>query len=335
MASGALLEIPVHIIAGAEEGPTLALIATQHGEELGPLSVFRSLLQEINPQVLRGNVLVVPVANPIAFEHQQRATWIDAFRGGTTGNLNRLWPGKPRGFITERMAYAIAENVLRRSDCVIDYHGSTTGAVSIYYSYMMPQDGSALATRCRDLVLAFGMEIIMARPVRSAGPGDTTLCDFVYRELKVPAFPVELGEFYGFEDEPGRAERVIPLRTIPEVGITGTLNVMMLLGMIAGRKTLPRKQVIVSPETRCQPYHGGLLEPLVTRKDIGRVFAKNTPLGRVLSPTTFEILGEIQAPYDDNILVSASDSIPYSRVNPGDQGFHVADYSTAEWILNG
>jgi predicted deacylase len=332
MASGARLSVPVHVVVGRRPGPRLVLIATQHGEELGPLSSLREILGRIDPEALAGTLVVIPVANPIAFEHQQRSTWIETNRGGSTGNLNRVWPGKARGFITERIAHELTTHVLRDADCVIDYHGSTVGGVSLYYAYMVPDDGTTLAQTTRDLALAFGMEILMMRSERQPGTG-SSLSDYVYFDLKKPVIAAELGDFYGFAGD-GRADRPAPVRTIPEVGVTGTLNVMRKLGMLQGDIELPKRQVIVSPETRCQPSHGGLLEAVVTRRDIGTVLAGGTVLGRVISPYTFETLDEIRAPYAQNLLVSASDSHPYQRVNPGDQGFHVADYATATWIEN-
>lgn len=330
MASGWTLSIPVHVIIGRHAGPTLTLVGTQHGEELGAVSVFRSLLGMLDPVDIRGRVIIIPVANPIAFEHQQRATWIDGLYDATTGNLNRLWPGKPNGFVTERIAHAIKSSILEVTDYLIDFHGSEVAGLSIYYCYLMPDDGSEVADRCRQLALAFGMEIIMERPGRHAGGGDT-LSDYAYRELRLPAFPVEIGEFYGFEGEPPRD---VPARTVPEVGVTGVFNVMKILGMVEGRPILPTKQVIVRPETRCQSSQGGLLEPLVTRKDIGRVFPRGTILGRVLNPYSFEVIDEIRAPYESNLLVTATDGMPFTRVSPGDQAFHVADFSTAQWIYN-
>lgn len=117
-------------------------------------------------------------------------------------------------------------------------------------------------------------------------------------------------------------------------GVTGTLNVMKHLGMLPGRPQLSRYQVIVSPETRCLPLAGGILYPEVTPSTIGQRLPKGMVLGRVISPYSFETLDEILTPYEENILVSCRKGMPLAKVNPGDQCFHVADYSTAEWIEN-
>jgi predicted deacylase len=331
MADGGDLKIPIHVIAGAKPGPTLVLTATQHGDEVGPITVFKELVSRLNPSEMIGSVVLMPVLNPIAFEMGQRSTWVDGQFDGTTGNMNRLWPGNPQGFVTERIVAAVASEVLSKADYVIDFHGSTSSSLSVYYSYLMPGDGS-IGTVARELVTVFGMEIIMRRPGRQVGSAGMSLADFAYNELKIPAFVCELGDFYGLEPERAARPAEDLRRSVPEVGVTGVLNVMKYLKMIPGQFRLPCKQVIVSPETRCQPSAGGILVPEVTRQDIGCIFPRGAVLGRVFSPFTLDELDVIRAPYEANILCSARDLTPCSKTSPGDQGFHVADWQTAEWI---
>lgn len=287
------LRIGVHVLAGKKDGPTLLLLATQHGDEVGPLAVLRDVIADIDLNGLAGNVIVVPVANPIAFQHGHRSSWLDGLYGGTTGNLNRLWPGKPNGFITERMAYAISQNILAHADCVIDYHASPADGLAIYYAYYMPEDGE-VGRVSRQLALQFGMEILMRRPGRHSGAGDT-LSDYIFRELGKPVVPVELGHFHGLrvgEDADAGEQR----RDLLEVGVTGTFNVLKHLGMLSGRPERPRRQVIVSPETRCMPAKGGVLLPEVEIRDIGRRFSRGAVLGRVVGPMSFDLLDEITTP---------------------------------------
>src|SRR3990170_2683623 len=107
MPGGYELSIPVHFIQGSESGPTLTVVAGQHGNEVHSTMAALNVLRRINPRELRGRVLIVPVANPVSFEHRVRATWIDALHGGSTGNMNRVWPGRPDGFLTERIAFVL------------------------------------------------------------------------------------------------------------------------------------------------------------------------------------------------------------------------------------
>lgn len=329
MAGGYELLIPVHSIQGSESGPTLTIVAGQHGNEVHSTMAALNLLHRINPRELRGTVLIVPVANPVAFEHRVRATWIDALHSGSTGNMNRVWPGRPDGFLTERIAFVLTKEVISNADVVIDMHNGTPGGLAIYYSYHF-LGGSAVIMRANSLALAFGMEILIegAAPDVEAAP---TLANYVLRSLNKPIVMVELGDFWGLQEEEG-AKSDQPLRTAVEVGTTGVLNVMRALEMIPGPVIRPQKQVIISPERRCQPSQGGILIPEVSVRDIGSFLAGGHLLATVIDPFSSETLEEIRAPFERNLLLSVATIEPYLVVHPGDQAFHVADLSSARWV---
>jgi len=329
LADGQELAIPVHVIAGSRDGPVLTVVATQHGDEVGPLAALRELLSRLDPRKVAGTIIVVPVANPLAFDMGVRSTWFDALYHGTTGNLNRLWPGKADGFLTERMAYVLSESVIQPADCVVDLHGSTMNSISIYYSFVHVE-GTPLGRQARELALSFGMEILVRWPEY---PG-RTLVDYVYTDLGKAVVAAELGTFHGLAREVGETKPSLPVRSAAEVGVTGITNVMKTLGMLQGKPKLPSVQVVISPETRCLPPIGGLLIPEVGVRDIGSILLRGHVLGRIIDAVTFDEVASIEAPYAQNLLLSARDIWPLSKVNPGDQAFHVADVSTAEWIVN-
>src|SRR5574341_1926635 len=60
------LAVPLHIVHGSAPGPTLTLLAAVHGDEIMPIHVLREFLRDLSPAALRGTVLTVPVANPLA-----------------------------------------------------------------------------------------------------------------------------------------------------------------------------------------------------------------------------------------------------------------------------
>src|SRR5688500_5621710 len=55
--------IPVTAINGAQRGPVLALIAGTHGSEVAPIVALQRLRTRIQPQELRGTLILVHVAN--------------------------------------------------------------------------------------------------------------------------------------------------------------------------------------------------------------------------------------------------------------------------------
>lgn len=94
--------IPIIVYRGVEDGPILWLNGATHGDEPeGPFSIFLAL-QQLDPKKLRGTVVAVPVMNVAAFTAGTRGDPLDTF----SYDMNRLYPGKPEGYPTERVAYA-------------------------------------------------------------------------------------------------------------------------------------------------------------------------------------------------------------------------------------
>jgi len=115
---GEALSIPVIVVQGVSEGPVLWIDGAIHGDEPeGPLSIHK-LLAEIDPTRLRGTLVCVPVHNVQAFEAQQRGNPFDGF----TYDMNRIYPGKPNGFPSERVAWAHYEELSAKADLLITVH---------------------------------------------------------------------------------------------------------------------------------------------------------------------------------------------------------------------
>jgi hypothetical protein len=324
LSTGMMLEIPIYLVAGARPGPTLGILSAQHGNEVKSLAVLREVVHRINPQELRGNLAIVTLANPIAFEHSTRGSWIDALYGNG-GNLNMLWPGRPDGFIVEKMAHVIHQEFMPHVNAVIDLHGAVTGQLTLYYGFIVGGPAE-IAARNRELSINLGMEIIMRRAVKPI-----SFSDYAVREWNIPAVACELGDFNGLAVD-GKDKREGPPRRMPEIGVTAILNLMKQLKMIEGEPVLPKRQVIVSPETNVRTQHGGLLFPTLTPDDIGTVFPKGTELGVVVDPRSLEVIERVVAPYEMNILIAAPQGLPCTLINSGDFSYLVADWKTAEWV---
>jgi predicted deacylase len=225
MLHGADLQVGVHVIAGQSPGPLVAVFAAQHGDELAPHLGLRRFITELDPRQLRGTVVVVPVANPIAFVTGHRDSWIDGLQADS-GNLNRLWPGDPGGWICGRLAAALAREIVDRADCVIDIHAA--GRNAIYYGYMRDGDDE-FSRRQRTLALAFGLEIMLTHAIPYTG----TLTGFCHARGQL-AVGVELGEFYGLGPDRGRWPETELRRNPTEVCSTGLTNVLKQLEMLPG-----------------------------------------------------------------------------------------------------
>jgi predicted deacylase len=332
MADGAPLHIPVHVVAGSQPGPRLTVLSAQHGYEISEIQVCRSIIEATDPQKLKGTLVVVPVASPITFEAGVRSTWIDSLYGDN-GNMNRVWPGRPDGWITERTVYLMGQELIKGSDAIVDLRDCDTSSpgLTIYYGYAFstPQDQD-LSRRTREMSLASGFDILIKRPVPTLAG---SLGQFAL-SLGIPFFACEVGEFYGFQlgrqDKPSAK----PVRENPECGITALENIMKYLGMMEGKPKLPKRQLLISPENNLRPSQGGVLYSEFSGDAIGRVVPKGTLLGTVVSPYSFEKMEEIRAPYDHNMIIAVTHHRPFSRVNPGNYAYICSDMATAEWVEN-
>src|SRR5215510_3700862 len=100
--------IPVTIANGAAPGPVLALVGGTHGSEYTSILALQRLRRELEPTRMRGAAILVHMANPPAFYGRR------VYYGPDGKNLNRVYPGKADGTVSERMAHAITREVIDR-----------------------------------------------------------------------------------------------------------------------------------------------------------------------------------------------------------------------------
>jgi len=111
------LKIPITVVNGAKSGPVLGITAAVHGCEYNGVITCVTLGRDLDPKQLTGTLVLVPVANPPAFD--TRTPFYNPLDGV---NLNRVFPGNPYGSSSEQIAHALYQNVILRSDVYIDLH---------------------------------------------------------------------------------------------------------------------------------------------------------------------------------------------------------------------
>lgn len=103
-------------------GPTVLVLAGNHGDEYaGQLAAMR-LLHELQPDQVTGRVIVIPVLSPPASKAVTR-NWPSG------ANFNRSFPGRPDGPPHEQLADYLTRVLFPMADVVIDMHsGGRSGA---------------------------------------------------------------------------------------------------------------------------------------------------------------------------------------------------------------
>jgi N-alpha-acetyl-L-2,4-diaminobutyrate deacetylase len=117
------VQLPITVIAGGA-GSTVLLTGGVHGDEYeGPILLAR-LADELEPRQVAGRLLILPVLNLTALEAGRRTSPLDGL------NLNRVFPGRPEGGVTELIAHFVAERLLPECDVLVDLH---SGGRSLLY----------------------------------------------------------------------------------------------------------------------------------------------------------------------------------------------------------
>jgi hypothetical protein len=293
---GSELNIPLIVVNGVKEGPTLWLGALGHGSEIPGWEVARRVVrEEIDPKLLRGTVMACMAQNPLAYMDSGRLTPSDGV------NINRVFPGKPDGSLTERLAHDLFKEGIERADAVFDFHSNAIGAIS-FTLVRSGLEGPAWDAQM-PLARAFGF------PIAISEVGDGGLSGMLQDAALgagIPALTAEFSGQYVWEEASVRA------------GVTGTLNAMKHLDMLDG-EIEPQTEIWTIEEPLTDRRHvaaskGGIVEPLIP---IGEQVESGTPVvnirdlyGEIVETVSSPTDGwVITYPFTGNRSVSSGDSV--------------------------
>ncbi|GLU31043.1 N(2)-acetyl-L-2,4-diaminobutanoate deacetylase DoeB [Trinickia caryophylli] len=141
--------IPITVVKRGE-GPTALLTGGNHGDEYeGPIALTK-LASTLKAREVTGRVIVVPFMNYPAFRAGSRTSPIDR------GNLNRSFPGRPDGSVTEKIADYFQRHLLPLADYVLDIHagGRTLDLLPFAAIHVLPD--AAQQARAEAAMRAFG-----------------------------------------------------------------------------------------------------------------------------------------------------------------------------------
>ncbi len=117
----AYIPVPIGVINGGP-GPTALVLGGNHGDEYpGPIAILK-LMRSLQATDLKGRLILVPALNSPAVRTSTRLSPIDG------RNMNRAFPGKPEGTVTEVIAHYVSSVLFPKADIVIDMH---TGGRSV------------------------------------------------------------------------------------------------------------------------------------------------------------------------------------------------------------
>ncbi len=249
--------IPITVIKTGT-GPTALLTGANHGDEYeGPVALMELALN-LEPADIQGRVIVIPAFNYPAFRAATRTSPIDQ------GNMNRSFPGRPDGTVTEKIAHYFNATLLPEVDVVVDFHsgGKTLDFVPFASAHIL--DNKEQQAACVAAVEAFNAPYtMMMLEIDNVGMYDTSVED----QGKV-FITTELG---------GGGSATARSISIAKKGVR---NVLKHVGILKGDLEVAPTTMLDMPDGDCFVFceDDGLFEPML---ELGEPIKKGDIVARV------------------------------------------------------
>ncbi|MBS7705583.1 hypothetical protein C7450_10456 [Chelatococcus asaccharovorans] len=277
------IPVPIASIKNGS-GPRILLIAGSHGDEWEGQIMLIKLIQSLQSDDVRGQLIVLPGANAPAVEAGQRVSPFDH------GNLNRSFPGDPNGPPTMMIAHFIETVLLPGCDLVCDFHSGGGSLEYLPSTVVVSSKSTSQLRRDLDLMRVFGLPVGFATDGSTGGDRSLTgACD---RLGGIPCLSTELG---------GGGTASLGLLTAAENGLARLLH---HVGLLAKAPEEPQSGSIrllyrVQPKEFVYAPANGLFEPLVNLgdtvddgQDAGRIHFTDEPWRKPI-PVYFGVGGVV------------------------------------------
>jgi predicted deacylase len=231
--------LPMWLIHGHDEGPTLVVTAGVHAAEYASIAAALDLGRSLDAAALRGRVIVVPVMNLPAFT--ARSIYVCPLDGK---NLNRVFPGNPQGTASEQIADWVFTNVIRQADYYVDLHGGDLVEALVPFTILFRAGDARVDAASLEMAKVFGIRYL----VSSETPGSTFSAA---ARAGIPAILAEAG---------GQG-----IWTPDDVGLheNGLQRLLRHLGMTTGPAPAPVETTVLERFLWLRSEHDGFWYPAV------------------------------------------------------------------------
>jgi len=296
------MSIPVEVIRGKEDGPTIFVSAAIHGDEINGVEVIRRLLARKKLlSNLRGTLIAVPIVNMFGFNRNIR--YLPDRR-----DLNRAFPGVKNGSLAAQIAYKFMKEIVEKCEYGIDIH---TGSA---HRFNLPQIRAYLDNpEIENLAKAFGVPVILHSDYRAG----TLRKAASEKGIKIILY--EGGEALRHNEHVIRSAE------------NGILSILAKIGMIdeqlVKNKFPKAKKVFVASSSHwIRAPHSGSMH---VKKQIGSNVKKNEILAIISDP--FGIEKHYVRAKEAGIIIGIA-MMPL--VNNGDALFHVATFNNPKAVAD-
>lgn len=249
--------IPITVVKNGT-GPTALLSGGNHGDEYeGPVALSK-LAQRLKADQVSGRVIIVPFMNTPAVHAGQRTSPIDK------GNMNRSFPGKPNGTVTEKIADYFRRSLLPLADFVLDIHSGGRTLDFLPFAACHVLANKAQQGQCEAAMFAFGAPYSMRMLELDA----QAMYDTAAEDQGKVFVTTELG---GGGSSTARSVAVAE---------RGVLNLLKHAGIVQGAVEVAESVMLDMPGNDCfvTSEHDGLLEMC---RDLGDTVSKGDVIARI------------------------------------------------------
>jgi len=254
--------MPVHIVHGRRNGPSLFVSAAIHGDELNGIETVRRLMTQKRLASMAGTLYAVPVVNIYGFMSNTR--YLPDRR-----DLNRFFPGNSNGSLASGLAQVLFKNIVCQCAYGIDLHTGSNHRKNLPHLRGDMSDPEVLS-----MAQAFGAPLALDTP----GTEGSLRGAAVAKGIKMLTY--EAGEALCLDELSIKA------------GIRGITSVMKHLGMLVSRKKERREEHLMHVARNSSWVRAGVSGLFQTRIKLGQMVLKNQILGFIHDPfgsTSFEI----------------------------------------------
>ena len=293
-------KVPVGVVNGVEDGPTLAVTGGLYPTEYCGVESASRLYQLIDPEKLKGRFITIPVMNMPAFQFKLR--WLNLKSTGSSPfdgvGINNVFPGNPEGKLTERIAHSNYQ-ILSKADYHVDFRGGDLPESHLVHTIQL-RVGDKIDETTEAMAKAFGLEYVLpgAPDIGHTSPGTMihTLCTIGVASII---------------SESGLGYRTQPMEEFVEDHVRGTVNLLKHFGMMEGDPVKPKKQNYLDMEWCGVPApEAGVFTALA---DYGDILKENQVIGRI-TDIDGSLIKEVKSPIDGVVHTM----YPARLVFPGD-----------------
>ncbi|MEP2670109.1 MAG: succinylglutamate desuccinylase/aspartoacylase family protein [Cyclobacteriaceae bacterium] len=282
---GTPVKMPATLIAGAKPGKQILITGGVHGGEYPCIETSIQLARQIDPSEVSGSIVIIHPVNVPAF--LSKLQYYGPYDGK---NLNRVFPGKATGTVSERIAYTVHQLQLA-ADFYIDLHGGDIHESLVPFVIYSNLGGEETAKQSKAASAALGFPYVVGSVSDNGSMGAAA-------KAGTPGFLAELGQCGRWSDD--------------EVTqyMEATYNVLRSLDVLDGEVktsevTFLKKMAVMTAEQEGCWYASKKLEDKVRKGDA---------LGEIRD-FFGNVLGEYKAE-EDGILLYVVTSLAITKGDP-------------------